>query len=186
MVRFVGTFGNVQVRIGNVQQRNPALLVVGLGDPNADGDAQGGMNAGPIETFNLEPQSLEDHEGSGFRGVGQGERELFATVPPNRVLFTQMLAEQSGDHTQDFIANRVRKPVVDLLEIIDVGQCHAQGRLEDSDLFAFVIQQPLEVSTVRQSGQAIVGGVTSSCSACNISTSLTRASSRRCVRSSSA
>ncbi len=56
-------------------------------------------------------------------------QDKFITRPTHgHIAFPDIRAQQPANNLENFVAHLMRVPVVDLLELIHVDQCHAGGR----------------------------------------------------------
>ena len=121
-----GLLGPVHRRIGAVDQRHRVGTVLGI-----DADAQAARERQRVAAdVGRQRQRVEDllGDGSGIAGarhLGEQDDELVAAVPAHRVRLAHRGLETAGGELQDPIADRVAERVVDLLEVVEVDEDHA-------------------------------------------------------------
>ena len=109
----------VQRGIGRLHQRAEIGAVVGGA---RDAEAQGEPPAAEVERLECPLEAPAD--GARVRAARrrQQQRELLAAEPEHGVARTHAAAKDSGDRAQRVIARHVAAPVVQLLEVVEVGQ----------------------------------------------------------------
>jgi len=120
--------GHVQGRVGEALEPVQGVRVVRVAG-HADGgrDRYVAAREGDLRDRRADP--LGDLERRGHVGVGQHDRELLPAVAAREVPAPQRAAEHRADVRQDLIAHRVPALVVDLLEVVQVGQEQRERRL---------------------------------------------------------
>jgi len=107
----------VQVRVGVFEQllRRAEVRRTARG-AGADGQLQVGHKMRPLEALQCGADALADRLRAGSVGIGKDQRELLAAVTRNDIDRAALAPHQYGGLLEDFIAERVTVPVIDLLE----------------------------------------------------------------------
>jgi hypothetical protein len=143
--------GGVEGAIGGVDEgaRVDALVGAVGADAEADGDGHGSVLVGDGSAEVVGEVSRDV-----FVHVGEEHAELFAAVAADEVGAAYVGLEGLADVRQDVVAGGVAVGVVDLLEVIDVGEHEREGAaaasLVDEQRQAFV-----EGTAVWQPGDGI-------------------------------
>ena len=90
----------------------------------------------------------------------QHQHELLATKAGHQIVSTQVRTQDVCHLAQDGIANRMRVPVIDVLEVIHVSNHHRQRLMVSTGLRERFPQVILEVATIGDARQAVLAGLT--------------------------
>jgi hypothetical protein len=90
------------------------------------------------------------------RRVRQDDDELLATKAGNRVLRTHRLPNHGGQVYQGRVAGVVAERVVEFLEVVNVEQGHAEGRLATLRTRDFLLECLLKTAAVECTGQLVM------------------------------
>ena len=96
--------------------------------------------------------------GSLSPGHRQQHQKLVAAQPGDDVLGCDRLAQPSGQHPQEIVADGVAEAVVDQLEIVDVDEQHRGRRTGAGGLCQIPLQLLGELQPVGQIGERVVVG----------------------------
>src|SRR5579872_4835478 len=105
------------------------------------------------------PDILADMRGGVDRCGGQDDGELLAAVARDAILALDALCQRGGNELNDGVAGGVAPGVVDLFEMIDVDQEQRQIVTAVHGIAAHRLQNHVEISSVRDTGQAVRRGL---------------------------
>ena len=108
--------GVIQSRIGHTQHFLETAEGSVTANSHADGNAQIGMNNGPIVRFHYGAQFLAQMPRLRGIGLGKSDDKFFAAVARHDIAFARVFLNQARDVPEYFIAYGVRKLVIDALE----------------------------------------------------------------------
>ena len=92
----------------------------------------------------------------GARQIGQHDAELVAAQPRHHVFVAQHARQARPDLLQQLVAEVVAERVVDLLEVVEVDQHHAEGPADGARALDRVGELELEEQAVRQTRERVV------------------------------
>ena len=93
-----------------------------------------------------------------FDTATAGHRDKFvAGKTGNQVVLPKLLLATLSHRRQNHVASKMPEGVVDLLEMVDVDDQQAECQAEPRRSLPLFLEPPLEVSTVRQTGERVSG-----------------------------
>ena len=79
-------------------------------------------------------------------GLRQDDQELLASIPTHDVVRTDDVLEKTGNVLEHFIAGQMTEPVIDGLEMIDIGDNAAQRRVQAFDLLELLVEPAQKIA----------------------------------------
>ena len=117
--------GLVERRVGGLQQVTQVAAVAG---PAGDAERQRQPPAAQVDAGEAALQAPADGTRIGLRGLGQQQRELLAADAEDAVGRSHAPPQERADVAQRIVAGHVPARVVELLEVVDVGQDEGEAR----------------------------------------------------------
>ncbi len=117
--------GLVERRVGGLQQVTQVAAVAG---PAGDAERQRQPPAAQVDAGEAALQAPADGARIGLRGLGQQQRELLAADAEDAVGRSHAPPQERTDVAQRIVAGHVPARVVELLEVVDVGQDEGEAR----------------------------------------------------------
>jgi len=96
------------------------------GDADGDGDAHDRVRGEHLDDAGAAPDPLGDTAGLLRRGAAKQDRELLAAEPADQIGLTDLLAHLRGERPEHRVAGEVPVGVVDVLEVVHVGEQHRE------------------------------------------------------------
>ena len=143
--------GLVQRGVGGLQEVAQIAAVVG---PAGDAERQRQPPAAQIDARQAPLQAAADRAGVGLRRLRQQQRELLAADAEDAVGRAHAPAQQRADLAQRVVSGHVPARVVELLEVVDVGQHEREARRARRDEPAHRL---VEAAVVGEAGECVRG-----------------------------
>ena len=90
---------------------------------------------------------------------GQNDEELFSAVATNEIRGADVLCHAKSCIAQDEISGEVAESVVDLFEVVDIGQDDGELRPFVASVIELALKDIEDCGTIPKAGQGIVGGL---------------------------
>ena len=144
-----GALGAIELAVGDLVHFHRALGAIGeRRATNADAEA----SARPGQFLDAPPDRLGQVRSLRHAGMPQQDTEFLATDAPHEVIFADRVLQRRSNADQRLVALQVTEPIVDLLEVVDIGD--QQHRFVATLMGTRELVE--EVRAVDQSGHAVM------------------------------